>query len=445
MQLTVIAATLCLLAAASGASPKPGPVQPRRFVGTQGRQFVDAAGRPLLLHGMAVVNKSKSQGYTDGIERQDMARIRSWGMNCIRLAIFWDGIEPEPGRIDRAYLDRVARIVAWARAERLLVLLDMHQDLYSTKYSDGAPAWATLDGGRPHTTGAVWSDSYYASAAVQSALDHFWANSPAPDGKPLQDHYALAWRAVAERFRNEPAVIGYDLMNEPFPGTEAAGILGACMSRLCALLTAKLGANAPGLEQLLGMESTAEGRRQITLWLADPALYAGMVDAATRTASEFETGKLMPLYRRLRTAIRSVDRNHILFIEPAMSSNMGTRSAITPLVDQSGKRDALQAYAPHGYDIVVDTGSQDLNDRGHIRLIFQRHGETARRLAMPMVVGEWGAFHPDNTAGPIAAYTVGEFDRLGCGDLYWAYRRDLVGSPLLPALGRVGAGSSTRK
>lgn len=434
MQSIAIVAALALVLSAAGQAPAQPAI--RGFVRVQGRKFVDPAGRPLLLHGMAVVNKSREQGYTGGIERSDLARIRSWGMNCIRLAIFWDGIEPEPGKIDQAYLDRVARIVGWARAEHLLVLLDMHQDLYSVKYSDGAPAWATLDDGKPHTTGSVWSDSYYASQAVQSALDHFWANSPAPDGKPLQDHYAAAWRAVATRFRDEPAVVGYDLMNEPFPGSNAAGILMACMSRVSEMLRARGETNPPGVQELLAMEATPEGRRRITLWLGDPAIYAGMVDAAVPITQQFETTQLMPMYRRVAAAIRSVDSRHILFLEPAMSANMGTRSAITPLADPGGKRDRLQAYAPHGYDIVVDTGSQDLNDRHHISLIFQRHGETAIRLGMPMVVGEWGAFHPDRTAGPIAAFTVGEFDRLGCGDLYWAYRRDLVGSPLISALKR---------
>jgi len=77
----------------------------------------------------------------------------------------------------------------------------MHQDLYSVKYSDGAPPWATLDEGRPHQPGAVWSDAYYTSEAVQTALDHFWANRPAADGVGLQDHYARVWRHVARRFK----------------------------------------------------------------------------------------------------------------------------------------------------------------------------------------------------------------------------------------------------
>ena len=406
------------------------------FMKTRGREFVDGSGKPFIPHGIAVANKSKSEGYSAGIERSDFASIRSWGMNCVRLAIFWDGIEPEPGKIDRDYLDRVARIVSWAKAEGLYVLLDMHQDLYSVKFSDGAPGWATLDEGKPHVTGAVWSDSYYASEAVQTALDHFWANSPAPDGKRLQDHYAAAWRAVAERFRDEPAVLGYDLMNEPFPGRDAARVMQASMQRLSELLAARLGVKAPGAEELMGMEATPEGRGQITLWLNDLNLFAGMIDGAAPIMQEFDRGRLMPMYARVRKAIRSVDRRHIIFIEPAMSANMGIPSAIEPLADEAGRRDPQQAYAPHGYDIVVDTTSQDLNSHDRIALIFRRHGEFAARHSLPMLVGEWGAYSQHDRSVEAARSTIRQFDELECGDTFWAYRRGFGQSLLLPALER---------
>ena len=54
---------------------------------------------------------------------------------------------------------------------------------------------------------------------MQRAFDNFWANKPGPDGVPLQQHYAEAMRAVAARFVASPNVIGYEAMNEPWPGT----------------------------------------------------------------------------------------------------------------------------------------------------------------------------------------------------------------------------------
>jgi endoglycosylceramidase len=427
----IVALAVCLQVAL--AQPHGG------FVTAAGTQFLDPAGRPLVPHGVSIANKNPAEGYTAGVDRSDMAAIRSWGMNCIRLAIFWDGIEPRPGKIDRAYLDRVKQMVGWAKAEGLYVLIDMHQDLFSVKYSDGAPAWATLDDGKPHVKGAVWSDSYYASGAVQSALDHFWANSPAPDGKPLQEHYALAWRAVAETFKDEPAVLGYDLMNEPFPGADAPRTMLAAVTKLAEMLAAKKVPNAPDAETLAGMEMTPEGRRQITAWLGDIEMYKAMLAAAEPVMQDFDRTRLMPMYQRIRHAIRAVDRNHLLFIEPAMSANMGIRTAVTPLVDEAGKRDPKQAYAPHGYDIVVDTSSQDLNNRARIELIFARHGEVSRKYSLPMLIGEWGALPDEEQAAGVARFTIAQFDKLGCGDIYWAYGRHLGHSPLLPALKRQAA------
>ena len=54
--------------------------------------------------------------------------------------------------------------------------------------------------------------------ALQRAFDNFWAEPPGPDGVPLQEHYATALRAVAAAVADEPLVLGYDLMNEPWPG-----------------------------------------------------------------------------------------------------------------------------------------------------------------------------------------------------------------------------------
>src|SRR5437764_1126681 len=56
--------------------------------------------------------------------------------------------------------------------------------------------------------------------AVQRAFENVGANKPAPDGIGLQDHYAAAWAHVAQRFASNPHVLGYEILNEPFPGSE---------------------------------------------------------------------------------------------------------------------------------------------------------------------------------------------------------------------------------
>jgi endoglycosylceramidase len=406
------------------------------FVTVLGTHFLDPSGKPLLFHGINVVNKSKDQGYTENITSADFARIRSWGMNAVRLCIFWDGLEPRPGHFDQAYLERIATLVEYAKQQGLYVLLDMHQDLYSVKFGDGAPLWATLDESKAHTTGAEWSDAYYESEAVQTALDHFWANSPGPDGMGLQDHYAKAWQLVASRFKDEPDVIGYDLMNEPFPGQDAGRMEQATLTRLSELLAKRPHQAHPSPQELFDMEDKPEGRRQIMKWMGDMTLFEGMLEAGSPIMQDFDRTRLTPMYARVRKAIRQVDARHILFLEPDMSANLGFRSAIAPLVDDEGRRDPQQAYAPHVYDIVVDTESLDLINHARIDLIVQHHQEFSVRSAMPMLVGEWGAFYLNPAATIATRYIVRQFDNAECGDMFWAYRRELVHWPGLEALKR---------
>lgn len=393
------------------------------FVSVSARHFIDASGRPLIFHGINVVNKSKEQGYTQGITEADFAQIRRWGMNVVRLCIFWDGLEPQPGTFDHAYLERIATLVGFAKQQGLYVLLDMHQDLYSVKFADGAPVWATLDEGKKHTRGSEWSDAYYESEAVQTALDNFWANTPAPDGIGLQDHYAKAWAFVANRFKDEPDVIGYDLMNEPFPGKDAARLEQATLTRLSEMLAKRPGQAHPSPEDLFAMEGKPEGRQKIMKWMGDMRLFKGMLEAGAPVMQDFDRTRLNPMYARVGKAIRQVDRRHILFLEPAMSANLGFPTAITPLLDDEGKRDPQQAYAPHVYDIVVDTDALDLISHARIDLIIGHHTQFSRKTNMPMLVGEWGAFYLNPAAGEPTRYIVQQFNKAGCSDIFWAYRR----------------------
>lgn len=409
------------------------------LVAVSGTRFLDPSGKPIQFHGINICNKSQDQGYTGNVSPADLAQIHSWGMNAIRLCIFWDGLEPRPGHFDSAYLDRIAELVREAKQEGLYVLLDMHQDMYSVRYGDGAPAWATLDDGKPHAKVSNWGDSHFVSEDVQAALDHFWANSPAPDGAGLQDHYAEAWQFVARRFRDEPAVIGYDLMNEPFPGRRAATFQAAMLTGLSASLAKHTNAPHPSTEELIKMEGTPEGRRKIVTWMGSMSNYRAMLRSGEPIMQEFDRSQLMPMYQRVGRAIREVDSRHILFINPNMSTNLGIRTAVLPIVDRTGKRDSQQAYSPHVYDIVVDTPMLDLLSFDRIKLIVDRDRRFSHDFHMPMLVGEWGAFYL-NPAAAGATRTIREIlDRAGCSEMFWAYRPTLVQWSGLEALKRQSA------
>ncbi|TML33985.1 MAG: hypothetical protein E6G29_11300 [Actinobacteria bacterium] len=61
----------------------------------------------------------------------DFDQMRPLGYDAIRLNLSWSLLEPQPGKIDRQYVDRIAQIVGWARRAGIYVVLDMHQDAWS--------------------------------------------------------------------------------------------------------------------------------------------------------------------------------------------------------------------------------------------------------------------------------------------------------------------------
>ena len=409
------------------AIPGPSTIDATGFVSVREGRFRDADGRQVLLHGLSVISKNRAENYLSWHGPADFAALRDWGMNCVRLGILWDGLEPQPGVFDEGYLKGVDQRIAWAKAAGIHVFLDMHQDLYSYKYSDGAPEWATLTDGQPHVTGGdVWSDAYVSSPAIQRAFDNFWANKPCADGVGVQDHFARAWRHVAQRYALETTVIGFDLFNEPNIGSGNLSAQTAMASALAQALPKVPGLPSRSPEDIARMWMDRGGREQLMQVLTNLAIYRQVVNAAGPVFMAFEHSKLVPMFQRVRDAIREVNYNHLIFLESSMSANMGIRSGVELVYGSNGQPDPLQVYAPHGYDIVVDTPDLANASNDRMELIFQRHAEKARELGVPLLIGEWGAF---GNAGagilPTARFTTALFERLLCSDTYWAYNRNL--------------------
>ena len=167
----------------------------------------------------------------------DFAQMRPLGYDSIRLNLSWSLLEPQPGRIDPQYVERIAQVVAWAKAQGIYTVLDMHEDAWSKYiYSkptdpcvppnqpirgfDGAPDWASLHSSPVCALNGVRE----LDPAVAEDSQKLYDDAPAPDGRGLQEHFADAIAALARRFRDEPAVAGYELLNEPHPGFAAAPV-----------------------------------------------------------------------------------------------------------------------------------------------------------------------------------------------------------------------------
>ena len=442
-QLSILAVLVCLCACSTHTEQEqtvgpPADREPtlRPFLSVREGKFVDSEGRQVLLHGVNVIDKSRRNNYQSWHGPEEFTEMRQWGFNCLRLGILWDGVEPEPGVYDEAYLVGVDQRIQWAKENGLYVLLDMHQDLFSAKLgADGAPEWAVLDEGKPNIrAGETWGMAYFTSPAIQTAFDNFWENKPAPDGMGVQDHFALAWQHVAARYADEPIVVGYDLFNEPFPGSAIRKTALAKMAAAAKAMAEKSGKKL-NISSIAGMIAESDS---LIEHLDDFEVYRVFTEAGTSHSQEFERGELADFYTRVSEAIRAVDPNHILFLETHILCNAGTPSGVMPITDSNGTFDPLQAFAPHGYDLVTDTPQAAQPSEARLKWIFQRHAETAERLGLPTLVGEWGAFYGNSDALNAAQMVVRQIEQYRFSDTYWSYgsNREIDEASYFPVLNR---------
>ncbi len=222
---TAIALTLAV-ALVAGALAAPAvhadsPIaQPSLPLGHAGRWITDASGRVVIVHGLNQVMKiAPYEPSQDGFGDADAAFLAAAGFNAVRLGVIWAAVEPQPGVYNDAYLASIRETVSTLARHGIVSLLDLHQDLYSDTFQgEGAPDWAVQTGGLPNPSdGFTWD--YFLNPALEHAFDAFYANAPGPGGVGLADRFAATWAHVAAYFRGNPDVLGYELLNEPFPGT----------------------------------------------------------------------------------------------------------------------------------------------------------------------------------------------------------------------------------
>jgi hypothetical protein len=118
------------------------------------------------------------------VTQEDTRFIKQSGFNSVRVPfnhrLFVS--ESEPEKLEGPGYELLDRIVDWCRKEGLFVILDMH----------AAPGGQTGDN-----------------------IDDSWGYPFLFESARSQDVTVSLWRKIAARYRDEPAVIGFDLLNEP--------------------------------------------------------------------------------------------------------------------------------------------------------------------------------------------------------------------------------------
>ena len=214
----VLAAALASIAAAGSAFAAPP-----NFIHAEGTHLLDAQGERFAVKGINLGNWLVPEGYmfkfmrkrapseiADVIEaligREEAARfwnefhdryitqadirfIRAAGFNTVRVPVHWR-LFVTPGDADDGSADRfeglgfvlLDRLLQWCRDADLRVIIDLH----------AAPGGQT---GVNHDDGTGFPLTFYV---------------------PRYRNLTIAlWRALAARYHDEPAILGYDLLNEP--------------------------------------------------------------------------------------------------------------------------------------------------------------------------------------------------------------------------------------
>lgn len=196
------------------------------FLKTQGKNIVDEDDNPVILRGMGlggwmvqegymlqtadfaspqhvirqkiteVIGEEATQEFYDAwlsnhVTKTDIDSLKSWGFNSVRLPMHYNlytlPIEEEPISGENTWLDlgfeMTDNLIDWCKANDMYVILDLH----------AAPGGQGMD--------AAISD-------YDSSKPSLW-ESAENRAKTL-----ALWKRLAERYKDEPSVGGYDLLNE---------------------------------------------------------------------------------------------------------------------------------------------------------------------------------------------------------------------------------------
>lgn len=310
--------------------------------------IVDNLGRERIFHGLNVVMKAPPwHPLTDTFDPHlsfadaDIAMLSSWGLNVVRLGVMWPGVEPQRGLVNHTYLEILQTVVHKLHAAGIVTLLEFHQDLLSSRFcGEGIPSWVldntnlvnTRDNTRllltnhdlkaqrsksrdkaksfvesfPEPLSGRWPlgpddhDShrqpseeqcekhpwawYYFSFAVSRAFQSLYENTFG-----WADLFARYWQIVATSFHDQPGILGYELMNEP--------------------------------------------------WVGD--LYHNPLLLVPGVADRFN---LAPFYETLQLAIRSVDPDRILFLETVTFEDVRCGFSTVPGGSQFQNRTVLSYH-----------------------------------------------------------------------------------------------------
>ena len=387
---------------------------------TDGLRFVDEYGRERIFTGMNVCDKkdfdAENPAYGYPADTFPFEEYRARGFDMIRLGFTWGAMEPKPGRYNEELIRSLGDFLDKCAEYGIYAYLDCHQDCWGpATYGDGAPAWATLtDQFKPVKPKMVWAEPYFYGRACHRAFDNFWSNRPY-NRKGLQDYYADMWRHVAKALAGKPAFFGYDFLNEPFPGADGGKLFRKVVASAAATTVCDKRVSLKTMvKQALGDEKPR------ALDEINGEVFRKLVSVGDGIVRNFDEKRYSPFLGKMTKAVREESDAGIVFIEDCYFSNLGIPSCAIAVENAEG-REPKQCFAPHAYDLMVDTPAYKYASDSRVTAIFDVHRQTQLRLGVPCLIGEWGSRADGDGWYPHFRTLLKQFDGYKWSNTYWCY------------------------
>jgi len=196
------------------------------FLKADGKKIVDESGKNVLLRGMGLGGWMIQEGYmlhvnkdsrqyrirerleelmgaaetkefydtwlANNTRKIDIDSMRRWGFNSVRLPMHYNlytlPIEKEPVAGQNTWIDKGFKmtddLLAWCKANHMYLILDLHA-----------------------TPGGQGNDLNISDRNTD--VPSLW------DSEANKQKMIALWRKLADRYKNEPNIAGYDIINEP--------------------------------------------------------------------------------------------------------------------------------------------------------------------------------------------------------------------------------------
>lgn len=402
----------------------------------EGMRFVDEHGRERIFSGMNVCDKrdfdKNNPFYGYSPDKFPFEEFRARGYDMIRLGFTWSCMEPSPGKYNEDLISSICTFLDKCAEHGIYAYLDCHQDVYSSYcYGDGAPRWATItDNFVPRKQIAVWAEPYFYGKACFRAFDNFWANVEY-NKKGLQDYFADMWKHLAEATKDKPALFGFDFLNEPFPGEDGGRIFRSVIK---GLVKTTLTDKRVSIPQLI-KDGVFSKEKPKALDQYPGEVLSKITSGGNEYVRKFDIEKYSPFVSKMASAVREVTDNGIMFIGNNYYSNLGIPCCNTPVMI-NGEREPKQVFAPHAYDLMVDTPAYKYASNSRVGMIFDEHRRTQENLHVPCLVGEWGSCAEGDGWYPHIQFLQDKFDSYKWSNTYWCYFDDILKQDFMKILTR---------